>query len=237
MGYGSITKEEAQRREDLFWQGLKVCGTCKKELRFDEFTNDKTKKDGLSAICKDCQKEQRKRRKDKIDKWVEENQDRVKERQRQYSKEHTEEKKSYYQQHKEHLQEKRRQHYQENKETYNKKRRKYSHTLGERYKKYQKGAVDRGFDFTLNLEDFDEITQQPCFYCGILKEDEYGNRFSGVDRINPEEGYHRWNCIPCCFDCNKMKSNSSLEEWMRHMKRILDHMEHENHIVVSNITD
>ena len=88
VGYGKITKEEAQRREDLFWQGIKVCSTCKRELKFDMFTQDSTTKTGLSALCKDCQKEQRKRRKSKIDQWFDENQDKVKERRKEYSRTH-----------------------------------------------------------------------------------------------------------------------------------------------------
>lgn len=104
MGYGSITKEEAQRRESLFVeQGIKVCSKCKKELPIVMFTNDSTTKTGLSSSCKDCQKEQRKRRKDKIDKWKSENQERVKEKQHEYSITHAAEKKAYNEAHKEYF--------------------------------------------------------------------------------------------------------------------------------------
>ena len=66
MGTGSLTKEEAQRREELFKNGINVCSTWKRELPLSMFSKDSTTKHGLSALCKDCQREQRKRRKAKI---------------------------------------------------------------------------------------------------------------------------------------------------------------------------
>lgn len=32
----------------------KICGTCKEEKELKQFSKDRSKKDGLSAVCKDC---------------------------------------------------------------------------------------------------------------------------------------------------------------------------------------
>lgn len=217
---GGITKEEAKRREELFKNGIKVCSRCKQELPFEMFSSDSTTKTGLSAFCKECQKEQRSRRKDKIDKWFEENQEHVKEYRHEYSKTHSAEKKAYNDANKEYFKQKRKEYEQANPEKMLKKRQKYRHSLSHRYKKYERGAKERGLIFTLSLEEFDNITKQPCFYCGDLPEDQFGNKFTGVDRIDSNEGYELDNVIPCCFVCNRMKSDYDLLEWTVHLQKI-----------------
>lgn len=223
MGYGSITKEESQRREDLFWQGIKVCSTCKRELRFDRFTNDSTTKTGLSALCKDCQKEQRKRRKQKIDKWFEDNQDYVKEYQQEYSRNHSEEKRAYNQSNKEHLKQKRKEYDQQNIDKVKEQRKRYRKYLKARYKKYELGAKKRNFPFELSLKEFDTITKMPCEYCGEYSDELNGVKFNGIDRINSSDGYTYTNCVPCCEMCNRMKLDYDLQDWMDHMKKIINH--------------
>jgi len=42
---------------------MKICIQCKKSLPFSEFTNDKTRKDGLCPYCKTCKNINEKQRK------------------------------------------------------------------------------------------------------------------------------------------------------------------------------
>jgi hypothetical protein len=223
MGYGSITKEEAERREDLFWQGLKVCSRCKRELKFDMFTQDTTTKTGLSALCKDCQKEQRKRRKPKIDQWFVNNQDRVKAQQKVYSKTHAEEKKQYNNERKEYFKGKRKEYEQQNVDKVKEQRQRYRTSAKGRYKKYEREAKERNLNFDLSIEQFDEITQQPCFYCGDFGKERNGVKYNGVDRINSLDGYNISNCVPCCETCNRMKMNHDLMDFLEHVKKIVNH--------------
>ena len=72
-----ITKEEHLRRDELFKQGILVCGHCKRELPKEMFTKERNKKNGYASMCKDCQREQGIRRKDKIDKWMMGNKERL----------------------------------------------------------------------------------------------------------------------------------------------------------------
>lgn len=65
-----------------------------------------------------------------------------------------------------------------------KQRRKNKHNLKTRYRKYITGAKERNLPFELTLEEFDRITKKPCFYCGELPKDEFGNEFVGIDRID-----------------------------------------------------
>ena len=224
MGYGKITKEEFERREKLFQNGIVVCGHCKRELPINMFTKETSKKYGVSSLCKDCQKEQRIRRKDKIQEWFDNNQDSVKEKQKEYSKTHSEEKRAYNQKHKEYFKQKRKEYETNNIKKVQKQRRRNRHSLSTRYRKYITGAKERNLPFELTIEEFDRITKNPCFYCGELPEDEFGNRFVGIDRINPNEGYTSTNVIPCCFVCNRMKSNYEMNYWVNKMKQIIDHL-------------
>jgi septal ring factor EnvC (AmiA/AmiB activator) len=44
----------------------KTCNRCKRELSLDMFKSDRSKKDGLYTLCKDCTKAYRDANKDKI---------------------------------------------------------------------------------------------------------------------------------------------------------------------------
>lgn len=224
MGHGSITKEEAARREELFKNGIRICSKCKKELTLDMFTKDRTNKFGLSTLCKDCQKEQRKERKPKIDAWFEKNQEHTKEYRKQYSKEHAEEKKAYNQQNKEYFKQKRKEYEEQNIDKVREQRKRYRNSLQARYTKYRIGAEKRNFIFELSLEEFDNITKQPCLYCGEFNGEHKGVPYSGVDRIDSSKGYTTLNCIPCCEMCNRMKLDYDMVDWLKHIKKISDRL-------------
>ena len=221
MGSGSVTKDEAQRRDELFKNGIRICSKCKKELPLDMFAKDSTKKYGLSALCKDCQKEQRKQRKPKIDQWFEETQERVKEQRKQYSQEHAEEKRAYNQANKEYFKQKRKEYEKQNIEKVREQRKRYRKSLKARYKKYELDAKKRGLPFELSLEEFDEITKMSCEYCGGYSDELNGIKFNGIDRIDSNKGYTEDNCVPCCIYCNRMKLDYSTEFWFNQMKKIL----------------
>lgn len=94
----------------------------------------------------------------------------------------------------------------------------------------------------IGFQHFIALISQNCFYCGkppsqIAKdEDENGDVISetiiyrvGIDRVNTNEGYHFDNCIPCCFNCNRAKSNLSQEDFLELVKSIYNNFygEHE----------
>lgn len=91
-----------------------------------------------------------------------------------------------------------------------------------RYAHYKEGAEGRGVSFDLTGPEFWSFWQKPCAYCGSDIET------IGLDRINPSQGYSVENVTPCCSRCNEMKMADTLDTWVSHMKKILQHMEKKN---------
>jgi len=84
------------------------------------------------------------------------------------------------------------------------------------YRKYQCSAKNRGLTFELNKKTFRLLTQQPCHYCGVspLQVSAINTNattapyyHNGIDRKNSSLGYIKDNVVPCCFVCNRAKSN------------------------------
>lgn len=48
-------------------------------------------------------------------------------------------------------------------------------------------------------------------------------RYSGLDRIDSSLGYTYGNVVPCCGECNGMKSNHSLDQFFVLLERIRAH--------------
>lgn len=99
------------------------------------------------------------------------------------------------------------------------------HSLTGRYNIYKKGARSRGLDFLLSQDEFDFITQEPCYYCGEYSNNYFGKQYSGIDRINSSMGYIEDNVVPCCTMCNRMKLDYKFDEWVDKMIKILNHLE------------
>jgi hypothetical protein len=46
-------------------------------------------------------------------------------------------------------------------------------------------------------------------------------RFTGIDRADSRKGYQPGNCIPCCRECNRIKSDLLTVEEMVLVVRLL----------------
>lgn len=93
---------------------MKICKKCLNPKDESEFGVDKSKKDGLSIYCKDCQKEIREKYKGKYD--HNEYYEKYKDKRKEYYQENKERIKEYYETNKEKITEKRKEYWEENKE-------------------------------------------------------------------------------------------------------------------------
>jgi len=57
----------------------------------------------------------------------------------------------------------------------------------------------RGIESSLTKKNFSVLLKQPCFYCGGVN--------TGLDRLDNKDGYHIYNCVPCCGVCNRIKAD------------------------------
>jgi hypothetical protein len=99
----------------------------------------------------------------------------------------------------------------------------------------------RGWDFHLTLPQLKAVVKLPCVYCGKDPSNVYRLRYkvdgayqrgvdpsmelrwSGLDRVDSSQGYIHGNVVPCCGECNAMKSKLSLDDFYALMERIRAH--------------
>ena len=75
--------------------------------------------------------------------------------------------------------------------------------------KSQRSALGKKVAFSLTREQWDMLTMSDCTYCHRHRPTE---KWNGVDRIIPADGYTLKNTTPCCDDCNVDKGQLSVEE-------------------------
>jgi len=92
---------------------------------------------------------------------------------------------------------------------------------------YKSGAIKRNCLFDLSKEDFRAKIIQNCNYCNCKpREIEYKNHENGIffgnglDQIIAQGGYTKENCVSCCYICNGLKFNLSVEDWDAKLIRI-----------------
>ena len=101
-----------------------------------------------------------------------------------------------------------------------------AHTL---YMQYKARAKFKKMGFDLTEEQFKEITQKNCHYCGLPPSSSYRNNYAtsyvynGIDRYDNTKGYIVGNCAPCCDDCNKAKKDQTVEQFEAYRKRLAEH--------------
>lgn len=99
------------------------------------------------------------------------------------------------------------------------------------YTRYISSAKKRKYDFSLTKREFITIIYSSCFYCGKppLNLYKHSNNYdtllyNGIDRVNNSKGYSIDNSVPCCWRCNKFKSNLNQEEFLTNIFEIYDYL-------------
>jgi len=103
------------------------------------------------------------------------------------------------------------------------------------FAQYKHGAKRRGLSFSIGIDEFKNLTSSNCFYCdrppnnpstlppALLrkyKDPVVPYLSNGIDRKNNTLGYVVENCVPCCRECNFMKQNVSLPDFIDQILKI-----------------
>jgi len=84
------------------------------------------------------------------------------------------------------------------------------------YASYRYRATKKGLEFELSEGEYMVLTCMPCWYC---KRGDPENT-SGIDRVDNAKGYVSGNMVPCCSECNHMRTALPVEEFMDKFVRI-----------------
>jgi len=90
---------------------------------------------------------------------------------------------------------------------------------------YRKKAKCKNFIWNLDDETALLFMKQNCFYCNEK------NKINGIDRIDSLKGYFKENCVPCCYQCNSMKSNKNVNDFYK----ICEHISTNNKLFKGNL--
>lgn len=107
----------------------------------------------------------------------------------------------------------------------------YRHILEIYFQRYVNRANKHNLIFGINIDDFNNLIKQECFYCGVLytiKINSYRVNWSGVDRVDNDVGYIKENCVPCCKFCNKAKLNRKQTDYINHCMLVADYQRNKN---------
>lgn len=95
------------------------------------------------------------------------------------------------------------------------------------YRAYVRSAARRGKAFELTPDEAKALFQGPCAYCGtppasVIGEDDSNGKYTynGIDRVDNTLGYTPANCVSCCWECNKAKSNTTETAWRTWLARV-----------------
>lgn len=81
------------------------------------------------------------------------------------------------------------------------------------YSYYKYNAKRRNLSFTISKKEFRCVMSQPCWYCGATDK-------IGLDRVNNKKGYIPYNVISCCSNCNFLRGNLTIDEFLERVRAI-----------------
>lgn len=86
------------------------------------------------------------------------------------------------------------------------------------YNRVKGNAKTRKIKWDLDINQFQKIAQNRCFYCNCIPSKSPGFRdrspfYHGLDRLNNNLGYTVDNSVSCCSICNYAKHTLSIEEF------------------------
>lgn len=98
-------------------------------------------------------------------------------------------------------------------------------TISEHYRVYENSAVSRKKSFEISQEVFDKIRLNNCYLCGKQNSPDHQN---GIDRVDNNIGYLEDNIKSCCWDCNGLKRDYSLDNLFEKMLKVYNNTKNDN---------
>jgi transposase-like protein len=116
-------------------------------------------------------------------------------------------------------------------ETVEKCRRAKDHVRGnplrQYFKLYERNARVGSRNFSLTEDQFAQLAQRPCHYCGQepvpRRVNSHQILVNGIDRVDNTKGYTPENCVPACGPCNMMKGNLSASAFIERCRSVAKH--------------
>lgn len=97
----------------------------------------------------------------------------------------------------------------------------YDRTLKRRYSKAKSRARKIKRAFSLTFTQYEALLiDDMCTYCG----QELEKTGSSLDRIDSRYGYTKKNAVACCWKCNRMKGDLTMEEFFNQIQRIIKYV-------------
>lgn len=102
---------------------------------------------------------------------------------------------------------------------------------------FRSQAKRRQLEWSLTDADALALAGRPCHFCGAQPRNRkvvgHRNRhadrpvivYSGLDRLDPAQGYSPTNTVPCCFTCNRAKFQMSEAEFVAWVARVASHLD------------
>ena len=88
-------------------------------------------------------------------------------------------------------------------------------------------AKKRKYEWQINKDQFRQLVQQSCYYCGNSPSQYFNRRgsngkfaYNGLDRIDNNKGYTLNNIVPCCGKCNMAKFTMTVEDFKEWIMRV-----------------
>ena len=95
------------------------------------------------------------------------------------------------------------------------------------YSSYKSQCKIAKKDFLLTFEEFKELVNKNCYYCGeipsktrFIASKTKEKPLNGIDRVDNNVGYLKENCVPCCTTCNFMKKMLTKEDFLNQIDKI-----------------
>lgn len=94
----------------------------------------------------------------------------------------------------------------------------HNKAISQSFYSYKNKALKRGYTWDITVETYYKLVTDNCYYCNEkpLNNAKAKNQsfiLNGIDRINNSIGYKENNCVTCCINCNRSKSDRTLEEF------------------------